>query len=187
MPMAELLACFMVCSLFDVGHEGCFAHPPCQQEEAVLHSKDQIGPEMRTRLCVWRGGGVLLGHMSQPWSRRMMFLNRLDPPPVTVSNEWHLCKHVPDSDFPLLQVQRSKSFNHSEIERLLDSDPSNVIGDFTKVSLSEWLLFGWNFSYCVDLKKVIIFYYFFFSSASCFAHSGWKTPRLEIHHSRNCK
>ncbi|KAG9275203.1 M-phase inducer phosphatase 2 [Astyanax mexicanus] len=30
------------------------------------------------------------------------------------------------------QVQRSKSFNHSEIERLLDTDPNNVIGDFTK-------------------------------------------------------
>ncbi|XP_053088803.1 M-phase inducer phosphatase 2 isoform X3 [Pangasianodon hypophthalmus] len=30
------------------------------------------------------------------------------------------------------QVQRSKSFNHAEIERLLDTDPSNVIGDFTK-------------------------------------------------------
>ncbi|KAL6487353.1 hypothetical protein MHYP_G00039790 [Metynnis hypsauchen] len=30
------------------------------------------------------------------------------------------------------QVQRSKSFNHSEIERLLDRDPDNVIGDFTK-------------------------------------------------------
>ncbi|XP_056104000.1 M-phase inducer phosphatase 2 [Rhinichthys klamathensis goyatoka] len=30
------------------------------------------------------------------------------------------------------QVQRSKSFNHSQIERMLDSDPSNVIGDFTK-------------------------------------------------------
>ncbi|XP_051946096.1 M-phase inducer phosphatase 1-like [Xyrauchen texanus] len=30
------------------------------------------------------------------------------------------------------QVQRSKSFNHSHIERLLDTDPSNVIGDFTK-------------------------------------------------------
>uniref|UniRef100_A0A8B9GQA1 M-phase inducer phosphatase n=1 Tax=Astyanax mexicanus TaxID=7994 RepID=A0A8B9GQA1_ASTMX len=28
--------------------------------------------------------------------------------------------------------QRSKSFNHSEIERLLDTDPNNVIGDFTK-------------------------------------------------------
>ncbi|XP_056327326.1 LOW QUALITY PROTEIN: M-phase inducer phosphatase 2 [Danio aesculapii] len=30
------------------------------------------------------------------------------------------------------QVQRSKSFNHSQIERMLDTDPSNVIGDFTK-------------------------------------------------------
>ncbi|KAI7805943.1 M-phase inducer phosphatase 2 [Triplophysa rosa] len=30
------------------------------------------------------------------------------------------------------QVQRSKSFNHSQIERMLDIDPSNVIGDFTK-------------------------------------------------------
>uniref|UniRef100_A0A3B4CIK5 M-phase inducer phosphatase n=1 Tax=Pygocentrus nattereri TaxID=42514 RepID=A0A3B4CIK5_PYGNA len=30
------------------------------------------------------------------------------------------------------QVQRSKSFNHSEIERLLARDPNNVIGDFTK-------------------------------------------------------
>ncbi|KAI4891238.1 hypothetical protein NFI96_034639 [Prochilodus magdalenae] len=30
------------------------------------------------------------------------------------------------------QVQRSKSFNHSEIERLMDTDPNNVIGDFTK-------------------------------------------------------
>ncbi|TSW48767.1 M-phase inducer phosphatase 1 [Bagarius yarrelli] len=30
------------------------------------------------------------------------------------------------------QVQCSKSFNHTEIKRLLDSDPSNVIGDFTK-------------------------------------------------------
>ncbi|XP_065153176.1 M-phase inducer phosphatase 2 [Paramisgurnus dabryanus] len=30
------------------------------------------------------------------------------------------------------QVQRSKSFNHSEIERMLEIDPSNVIGDFTK-------------------------------------------------------
>ncbi|XP_050981911.1 M-phase inducer phosphatase 2 [Labeo rohita] len=30
------------------------------------------------------------------------------------------------------QVQRSKSFNHAQIERMLDSDPSNVIGDFTK-------------------------------------------------------
>ncbi|KAI2657684.1 M-phase inducer phosphatase 1 [Labeo rohita] len=31
------------------------------------------------------------------------------------------------------QVQRSKSFNHAQIERMLDSDPSNVIGDFTKM------------------------------------------------------
>ncbi|KAM9477936.1 M-phase inducer phosphatase 2 isoform 2-T2 [Clarias gariepinus] len=30
------------------------------------------------------------------------------------------------------QVQRSKSFNHAEMERILDTDPSNVIGDFTK-------------------------------------------------------
>ncbi|KAF7710588.1 M-phase inducer phosphatase 2 isoform X2 [Silurus meridionalis] len=30
------------------------------------------------------------------------------------------------------QVQRSKSFNHAEIEKLLDTDPGNVIGDFTK-------------------------------------------------------
>ncbi|XP_026998067.2 M-phase inducer phosphatase 2 [Tachysurus fulvidraco] len=30
------------------------------------------------------------------------------------------------------QVQRSKSFNHTEIERMLDADPSKVIGDFTK-------------------------------------------------------
>uniref|UniRef100_A0A4W4DM65 M-phase inducer phosphatase n=1 Tax=Electrophorus electricus TaxID=8005 RepID=A0A4W4DM65_ELEEL len=35
-------------------------------------------------------------------------------------------------DAALQQVQRSKSFNHSEIERLLDTDPNNVIGDFTK-------------------------------------------------------
>lgn len=33
------------------------------------------------------------------------------------------------------QMQRSISFNHMEIERLLDTDPNNVIGDFTKVSL----------------------------------------------------
>lgn len=33
-----------------------------------------------------------------------------------------------------MQVQRSKSFNHSQIERMLDIDPTNVIGDFTKVS-----------------------------------------------------
>ncbi|XP_043110517.1 M-phase inducer phosphatase 2 [Puntigrus tetrazona] len=30
------------------------------------------------------------------------------------------------------QVQRSKSFNHTQIERMLDTDPSNVTGDFTK-------------------------------------------------------
>ncbi|XP_030628451.1 M-phase inducer phosphatase 2 [Chanos chanos] len=30
------------------------------------------------------------------------------------------------------QVQRSKSFNHTEIERLLDTDPKELIGDFTK-------------------------------------------------------
>ncbi|XP_062851158.1 M-phase inducer phosphatase 2 [Trichomycterus rosablanca] len=35
-----------------------------------------------------------------------------------------------DEDFH--QLQRSKSFNHTEIERLLDTDPNNVIGDFTK-------------------------------------------------------
>ncbi|RXN24859.1 M-phase inducer phosphatase 1-like protein [Labeo rohita] len=34
------------------------------------------------------------------------------------------------------QVQRSKSFNHAQIERMLDSDPSNVIGDFTKGALN---------------------------------------------------
>uniref|UniRef100_A0A673MEC9 M-phase inducer phosphatase n=1 Tax=Sinocyclocheilus rhinocerous TaxID=307959 RepID=A0A673MEC9_9TELE len=30
------------------------------------------------------------------------------------------------------QVQRSKSFDHAQIEKMLDTDPSNVIGDFTK-------------------------------------------------------
>lgn len=45
------LACFMIRRWFDVGLEGCFAHPPCQQE-AVLHLKGLIGPGMRTRLCV---------------------------------------------------------------------------------------------------------------------------------------
>lgn len=40
--------------------------------------------------------------------------------------------HVEQEDFVPHQVQRSKSFNHAEIERLLDSDPNNVIGDFTK-------------------------------------------------------
>uniref|UniRef100_A0A8C1V8N9 M-phase inducer phosphatase n=1 Tax=Cyprinus carpio TaxID=7962 RepID=A0A8C1V8N9_CYPCA len=30
------------------------------------------------------------------------------------------------------QVQRSKSFNHAQIESMLATDPSNVIGDFTK-------------------------------------------------------
>ncbi|XP_016109112.1 M-phase inducer phosphatase 2 [Sinocyclocheilus grahami] len=30
------------------------------------------------------------------------------------------------------QVQRSKSFDHVQIEKMLDTDPSNVIGDFTK-------------------------------------------------------
>lgn len=43
----------------------------------------------------------------------------------------HVTAMEQEDDVPQ-QVQRSKSFNHSEIERLLDSDPSNVIGDFTK-------------------------------------------------------
>ncbi|XP_066536007.1 M-phase inducer phosphatase 2 isoform X2 [Hoplias malabaricus] len=42
----------------------------------------------------------------------------------------HVTAMEQDDAFPQ-QVQRSKSFNHSEIERLLDTDPSNVIGDFT--------------------------------------------------------
>lgn len=37
-----------------------------------------------------------------------------------------------EQDDVMPQVQRSKSFNHTQIERMLDTDPSNVIGDFTK-------------------------------------------------------
>ncbi|XP_051504470.1 M-phase inducer phosphatase 1-like [Myxocyprinus asiaticus] len=43
-----------------------------------------------------------------------------------------LVSPVEQEDAMSHQVQRSKSFNHSQIERLLDTDPSNVIGDFTK-------------------------------------------------------
>lgn len=70
---------------------------------------------------------------------------------------------IPDSsDFPLLQVQRSKSFNHTEIERLLDSDPSNVIGDFTKVSLSATATSGASFQFQGRFGYVDFDFYLFF-------------------------
>lgn len=136
MPIADLLCLWLLCGSQPVRcrPRGLFRSPSMPTGgRAPLKRPDRPRDE-NTPVRVKRRRSVAGSHFTT--------LEQEDPFPqqvrhttfVTMPNE-HICKHGFDTKLPLLQVQRSKSFNHAEIERILDTDPSNVIGDFTKVTV----------------------------------------------------